>query len=58
MGSKSGGVLTTILGVVLIVVGVIGETYGQAFGGGAWGPVAMKLGVALVAGGIVQMLSP
>ncbi|MGM8527261.1 tail assembly protein [Enterobacter asburiae] len=58
MGSKRAGVLQTILGAVLVVVGALGATIGQAYGGGAWGPAAMKLGAALVAGGVIQMLSP
>lgn len=58
MGSKRAGVLQTILGAVLVVFGVLGATIGQAWGGGAWGPVAWKLGAAMIAGGVVQMLSP
>lgn len=58
MGSKSSGVFSIILGVVLIVVGALGETYGQMFGGGVWGPIAMKMGIAMVAGGVIQMLTP
>lgn len=59
-GAKSGGVLTTIVGAVLIVVGAIGmyTPFGQAFGGAAWGPYAISTGIAMVAGGVVQMLSP
>lgn len=40
MGSKRAGVLQTILGAVLVVVGVLGSTIGQAWGGGVWGPAA------------------
>lgn len=60
VGAKNGGVLTTIVGAVLIVVGAIGmyTPFGQAFGGAAWGPFAMNIGIAMVAGGVVQMLSP
>jgi predicted phage tail protein len=58
LGSKRDGVLQTILGAVLVVVGAIGVTWGQAFGGGAWGPVAMQMGAAMMAGGVIQMLSP
>lgn len=58
IGSKKAGMLQTILGAVLVVVGVLGSTIGQAWGGGVWGPVAWKLGAAMIAGGIVQMLSP
>lgn len=46
-GSKRGGVLQTILGVVMIVVG--------AYTGQAW---LVQGGVALAAGGVIQMLSP
>lgn len=58
IGSKKAGMLQTILGAVLVVVGVLGSTIGQAWGGGAWGPVAWKLGAAMMLGGVVQMLSP
>lgn len=57
-GSKRAGVLQTILGAVLVVVGAIGATWGQAFGGGVWGPAMMKFGAAMMIGGVVQMLSP
>lgn len=46
-GSKRGGVLQTILGVVMVVVGVM---TGQ--------PWLIQAGVAFTAGGIIQMLSP
>ncbi|NII53593.1 tail assembly protein [Luteibacter sp. SG786] len=51
-GAKNGGVLTTIVGAVLIVVGVIGNIYG------GWGTPFIQAGIAMVAGGVVQMLSP
>ncbi|MBH1636326.1 tail assembly protein [Stenotrophomonas maltophilia] len=54
VGSKRGGVLQTIVGAVLVVVGVI-LLYTPA---AAFGPGFIKLGVAMMAGGIVQMLSP
>ncbi|MFP2467654.1 tail assembly protein [Pseudescherichia vulneris] len=50
IGSKKAGLLQTILGAVLVVVGAL--TY--SYGGGA----LISPGVALMAGGIVQMLSP
>ncbi|HFS5811119.1 TPA: tail assembly protein [Citrobacter farmeri] len=58
MGSKRAGVLQTILGAVLVVVGAIGVTIGQAWGGATWGPYALQAGAGLMAGGIIQMLSP
>jgi len=51
-GAKNGGVLTTIIGVVLIVIGIIGNIYG------GWGTPFIQAGIAMVAGGVVQMLSP
>lgn len=47
-GSKRGGVLQTILGAVLIVIGVV------------FPPAAALIapGVALLAGGVIQLLSP
>ena len=57
-GSKNGGVFSIIAGAVLVVVGVLGSTYGQAFGGGVWGPILTKMGIAMIAGGIVQLLTP
>jgi len=60
IGSKKAGLLQTILGAVLVVVGAIGAftPIGQAFGGAAWGSYAMQAGIGLMAGGIIQMLSP
>ncbi|WP_426758720.1 tail assembly protein [Klebsiella variicola] len=58
IGSKKAGALQTILGAVLVVVGVLGSTIGQAWGGGTWGPVAWKMGAAMMMGGVIQMLSP
>lgn len=56
-GSKRGGVLQTIIGVVLIVVGVI--VTGMTFGGAApLGGALVNLGIGMVIGGVVQMLSP
>ena len=46
-GSKRAGLLQTVIGAVLIAAG--------AYFGQAW---AMQLGAALVAGGVIQMLSP
>lgn len=44
-GSKRGGILQTIVGVVLIVASF-------------YGAPTLQVGVALVAGGVIQMLSP
>lgn len=53
-GSKRQGLFTTILGVVLsIAAGVAG-----AFGFGAVGVPLAKIGLAMILGGVVQMLSP
>lgn len=54
LGSKKAGVLQTILGAVLVVVGAV-ATY---FGGGVIGVPMMQFGGAMMLGGIVQMLSP
>lgn len=51
-GSKRNGVLQTILGVVLIVVGVIGNIYG------GWGTPFIQAGIGMVVGGVAQMLAP
>ncbi len=57
IGSKKAGVLQTILGAVLVVVGVaIGYFSGGALSAAGYG--AAKLGAAMMLGGVVQMLSP
>ncbi|WP_115560008.1 tail assembly protein [Xanthomonas arboricola] len=53
-GSKRGGVLQTIVGAVLIVAGVVLSAYGF----GAIGVPLTNAGIAMVIGGVVQMLSP
>lgn len=58
MGSKKAGLLQTILGAALVVVGALGVTVGQAWGGATWGPYALQAGAGLMAGGVIQMLSP
>ncbi|MFU2317967.1 tail assembly protein [Rahnella sp. PCH160] len=60
IGSKRAGMLQTIVGAVLVVVGAIGAftPFGQAFGGAAWGPAMMKIGAAMALGGVIQMISP
>ncbi|BDU22042.1 tail assembly protein [Dyella sp. GSA-30] len=49
-GSKNGGVLQTILGVILVVVGAyISESDGGT---------TLGIGISMLAGGVVQLLSP
>lgn len=57
IGSKKAGLLQTILGAVLVVVGVVvtGLSYGWA---APVGGALLSSGVALMAGGVIQMLSP
>ncbi|MCU2348157.1 tail assembly protein [Enterobacter roggenkampii] len=50
IGSKKAGLLQTILGAVLVVVGVVTSAYG--------GAPLIGAGIGMMAGGIVQMLSP
>ncbi|MCG9740173.1 tail assembly protein [Shewanella insulae] len=52
-GSKRNGVLQTIVGAVLIVVGVVINYFT-----GAVGNIFIQAGIGMMAGGIVQMLSP
>ncbi|QHJ81590.1 MAG: hypothetical protein [Caudoviricetes sp.] len=52
-GSKRGGILQTVLGVVLIVVGAVMNFYAPGSGAGV-----MQMGIAMAIGGVVQMLSP
>lgn len=52
-GSKEGGVLQTIAGAVLIVVGVVASAYGY----GAIGSPLIKMGAAMMIGGVGQMLT-
>lgn len=57
IGSKKAGILQTILGAVLVVVGAV-MTY---VSGGTASPLAASLmtsGAAMMLGGVVQMLSP
>ncbi len=60
IGSKKAGVFQTILGAVLVAIAAFGTftPWGQALGGGAWGPALGKVGAAMMLGGVVQMLSP
>lgn len=59
IGSKKAGVLQTIFGAVLAVVGVVVGVLTSWTGiGGAIGGAMVSAGVGMMAGGIVQMLSP
>ncbi|MCX4067319.1 tail assembly protein [Pseudomonas sp. S1Bt30] len=51
VGSKRGGILQTIVGAILIVVGVV-------FAATPFGTPLIGAGIGLVAGGVIQMLSP
>lgn len=56
-GSKSGGLLQTIVGAVLIVAGLF--ITGGTFGAGApFGSAMIMMGASMVLGGVMQMLSP
>lgn len=56
-GSKRGGVMQTIVGAVLIIAGVFvtGMSFGMA---GPLGGAMISAGIGMVAGGVIQMLSP
>lgn len=53
MGAGGNGVLQTILGAVLVVVGVVAMAYGQA-----WGANLVGAGIGMMVGGIAMMLMP
>ena len=56
-GSKKQGVLQVIIGVILIVVGCFVSV--ASFGGAApLGAAMIKMGIAMVVGGVLQMLMP
>jgi len=56
-GSKRGGALQTIIGAVLIVVGLV--ITGGSFGTAApFGSALIMMGGSMVLGGVIQMLSP
>ncbi|CAJ0740802.1 tail assembly protein [Ralstonia mannitolilytica] len=57
VGSKRGGVLQTILGAVLVVVGAA-ISYFSAGSLSSIGVPMMQFGGAMMLGGVVQMLSP
>ena len=51
-GAGGNGVMQTILGAVLIVVGVVGNIYG------GWGTPFISAGIGMMVGGVAQMLMP
>ena len=57
IGSKKAGLLQTVLGAVLVVAGVLvtGLSYGWA---APVGGAMVSAGIGLMAGGVIQMLSP
>jgi predicted phage tail protein len=56
-GSKNGGLFSVVAGVVLIAAGAF--ISGLSFGGAApIGGLMVKVGIAMVIGGAIQMLSP
>ncbi|WP_343529385.1 tail assembly protein [Yokenella regensburgei] len=57
IGSKKAGLLQTILGAVLVVAGIVvtGLTWGYA---APVGGALISSGIGLMAGGVIQMLSP
>lgn len=56
-GSKNGGIFQAVVGAVLIVAGLF--ITGGTFGAGApFGSAMIMMGVSMVAGGVIQMLTP
>ncbi|EPJ7473487.1 TPA: tail assembly protein [Klebsiella aerogenes] len=59
IGSKKAGMLQTIFGAVLAAVGVVVGVMTSWTGvGGAIGTAMVSAGVGMMAGGVIQMLSP
>lgn len=52
-GAGGDGILQTILGAVMVVVGVVAMAYGQA-----WGANLVGAGIGMMVGGIAMMLMP
>lgn len=50
-GAKNGGVLNIIAGAALVVIGVIGNIYGN------WGTPFIAAGIGMMIGGVAQMLT-
>jgi predicted phage tail protein len=58
LGGKNGGIFGIILGAVLVGAAIVATGgVAAAFAGGIWGAVATA-GVAMVAGGVAQLLTP
>ena len=55
IGSKKAGLLQTILGAVIVAASAVGSYFAP---GNLFSAFGYKLGVAMIAGGVVQMLSP
>lgn len=53
MGSKRGGVLQVIVGIILVIVG----TYSSIFSAGGTSPL-IGMGWSMIVGGVMQMLAP
>ncbi|MFP0274078.1 tail assembly protein [Acinetobacter baumannii] len=53
VGAGGNGVLQTILGAVMVVVGAVAMAYGQA-----WGANLVGAGIGMMVGGVAQMLMP
>lgn len=54
-GSKRGGVFQTVMGAVLIAAALVGNYLAP---GNPVSPYLLNIGAAMVAGGVIQMLSP
>jgi predicted phage tail protein len=52
-GSKKGGFLQVIMGAILVVVGVVFTAFGNVLG-----PALINMGVSMMIGGIIQLLTP
>lgn len=55
--SGAGATGRIIAGVILVIIGAIGLTVGQAYGGATWGSMALSMGIGLIAGGIAEKLA-
>lgn len=58
LGSKEGSWLQIVLGIVLIVVGAVIDLWSAGAVGAATGGAIYQMGMALVVGGVVQLLTP